>query len=131
MMYLTLFIKNKAYFTVIKDIFNLFGGKNKNVVQIYYKLILLYWTNLPYQCLLQQWHNSKFWRFELSTSSKSPETTVQVVGNCELSMHCLQINKIKYIYLSSVITRKITFQKLLLINNWFWVMSLLKQTHHI
>ena len=35
-------------------------------------------------------------------------------GNLQLSMHCLEIGMIKYISLSSVIARKLNFQKLLL-----------------
>ena len=40
-------------------------------------------------------------------------------------MHCLEINMIKYISLSSVIARKLNFQKLLLKNNAFWVVTLI------
>ena len=46
-------------------------------------------------------------------------------------MHCLEIDMIKYISLSSVIARKLNFQKLLLKNNAFWVMSLLQQTSEL
>ena len=40
-------------------------------------------------------------------------------------MNCLEIDMIKYISFSAVIARKLNFQKLLLKNNAFWVMSLL------
>ena len=46
-------------------------------------------------------------------------------------MHCLEIDIIKYIFLPSVIARKLNFQKLLLQNNAFLVMSLLYQTSNI
>ena len=43
-------------------------------------------------------------------------------------MHCMEIDMIKYISLSSVIAKELNFQNLLLKNNAFWVVSFLYQT---
>ena len=66
--------------------------------------------------------------FELFTSSKIPEITMQVGKFVTHSMHHLEIDEIKYISLSSVIARKLNFQKHIPKNNAISVMPLLSQS---